>query len=89
LVESLISEVVADPKKSISDVIPLPPEGLLTVSQAIELALTRVAENHVDTRWSDAAFPMAPWQKAQSDPDWAGELTLKDHREISTDVPIE
>ena len=89
LVESLISEVVADPQKSIADVIPLPPEGLLTVSQAIELALTRVAENHVDTRWSDAAFPMAPWQKAQSDPDWAGELTLKDHREISTDVPIE
>ena len=89
LVESLISEVVVDPRKSISDLIPLPPEGLLTVSQAIELALTRVAENHVDTRWSDASFPMAPWQKAQSDPDWAGELTLKDHREITTDVPLE
>ena len=89
LVESLISEVVVDPRKSITDLIPLPPEGLLTVSQAIELALTRVAENHVDTRWSDASFPMAPWQKAQSDPDWAGELTLKDHREITTDVSLE
>jgi len=88
LVESLISEVVVDSRKSITDLIPLPSEGLLTVSQAIELALTRVAENHVDTRWSDAAFPMAPWQKAQSDPDWAGELTLKDHREITTDVPL-
>jgi uncharacterized protein YbjT (DUF2867 family) len=88
LVESLISEVVVDARKSINDLIPLPSEGLLTVSQAIELALTRVAENHVDTRWSDASFPMAPWQKAQSDPDWAGELTLKDHREITTDVPI-
>jgi uncharacterized protein YbjT (DUF2867 family) len=89
LVESLISEVVADPAKSIHDVIPAPQEGLLTVSQAIQLALTRTAENHVDTRWSDAAFPTAPWQKAQGDPDWAGELTLKDHREIITDVPIE
>ena len=89
LVESLISEVVADPAKSIHDVIPAPQEGLLTVSQAIQLALTRTAENHVDTRWSDAAFPTAPWQKAQGDPDWAGELTLKDHREITTDVPIE
>ena len=88
LVESLISEVVVDSRKSVTDLIPLPPEGLLTVSQAIELALTRVAENHVDTRWSDASFPMAPWQKAQSDPDWAGELMLKDHREIESDVPI-
>jgi len=89
LVESLISEVVADPRKSILEIIPLPPEGLLTVAQAIQLALTRTEENHVDTRWSDAAFPTAPWQKAQSDPDWAGELTLKDHREITTDVPLE
>jgi uncharacterized protein YbjT (DUF2867 family) len=88
LVESLISEVVADPRKSISDLIPPPAEGLLTVSQAIHLALTRTAENSVSTRWSDAAFPTAPWQKAQSDPDWAGELTLKDHRVITTDVPI-
>jgi uncharacterized protein YbjT (DUF2867 family) len=89
LVESLISEVVVDSEKEITQLIPSPEEGLLTVAQAIELALTRTAENHVDTRWSDATFPTAPWQKAQSDPDWAGELTLKDHREMSTDVPAE
>jgi uncharacterized protein YbjT (DUF2867 family) len=89
LVESLISEVVADPRKSIEDLIPLPPEGLLTVSQAITLAITRIAENHVDTRWSDAAYPTAPWQKAQGDPEWAGELILKDHRAITTDVSLE
>lgn len=89
LVESLISEVVVDPAKSIDSLIKPPAEGLLTVSQAIELALSRTADNQVHTRWSDAAFPTAPWQKAQSDPDWAGELTLKDHREITTDVPLE
>ncbi len=89
LVESLISEVVVDPRKSITDLIPLPSEGLLTVAQAIQLALTRTAENSVDTRWSDAAYPTAPWQKAQSDPDWAGELTLKDHREIQCELPAE
>jgi uncharacterized protein YbjT (DUF2867 family) len=89
LVESLISEVVADPRKSIDDLIPLPPEGLLTVSQAITLAITRIAENHVETRWSDAAYPTAPWQKAQGDPDWAGELILKDHRTITTDASLE
>ena len=88
LVESLISEVVADPAKSAKEIIHVPSDGLLTVSQAIHLALTRTAENSVDTRWSDAAFPMAPWQKAQSDPDWAGELTLKDHREFLTDIPV-
>lgn len=87
LVESLISEVVVDPKKSIDAIIPPPAEGLLTVAQAVELALTNTARNHVDTRWSDASYPTAPWQKAQSDPAWAGELTLKDHREITTDVP--
>ena len=89
LVESLISEVVVDPQKTIHDLIPLPSEGLLTVSQSIQYALDKTVENSVDTRWSDAAFPTAPWQKAQSDPDWAGELTLKDHREITTDVAIE
>ncbi len=88
LVESLISEVVVDKKKSVDSLIAPPPEGLLTVTQAIELALSRTANNEVDTRWSDAAFPVAPWQKAQSDPDWAGELTLKDHREISSDVAL-
>lgn len=88
LVESLISEVVVDPTKSINALIPPPPQGLLTVTQAIELALARSNENLVDTRWSDAAYPTAPWQKAQSDPSWAGELMLKDHREIVADVPL-
>ena len=88
LVESLISEVVADPEKSIESIIKKPEEGLLTVTQAIELALSRTADNKVETRWSDAAHPTAPWQKAQSDPEWAGELTLKDHREITTNVAL-
>ena len=87
LVESLISEVVADPKKSIDALIPKPQEGLLTVEEAIKLALTRTAEHSVDTRWSDAAFPFAPWQKAQGDPDWAGEMMLRDLRVRTTDVP--
>ena len=89
LVESLISEVVVDPAKSIDGLISKPEEGLLTVTQSIELALSRTANNEVATRWSDASYPTAPWQKAQSDPEWAGELTLKDHREILTDVPLQ
>jgi len=87
LVESLISEVVADPKKSVDSIIPKPAEGLLSIETAISLALSRVAESDVVTRWSDASFPTAPWQKAQGDPDWAGEMVLRDRREVFTDVP--
>ncbi len=81
LVHSLISEVVADPNKSIAGLIPPPPEGLLQVNQAIELALSMTSQNQVESRWSDATQPTAPWQKAQSDPEWAGETIYRDHRE--------
>jgi hypothetical protein len=89
LVGSLISEVVADSDKSISKLIPLPPEGLIDVAGAIELALTNTTGNNVSTRWSDATLPTAPWQKAQSDPEWAGELLYKDVRDQETDASIE
>jgi len=88
LVGSLISEVVADPAKSINQIIPLPPEGLIDVAGAIELALTNTSGNNVSTRWSDATLPTAPWQKAQSDPDWAGETLYKDTREQITPASI-
>jgi uncharacterized protein YbjT (DUF2867 family) len=86
LVESLISEVVADPKKSIDSIIAPPPEGFIDVEGAIKLALSRIADREVVSRWSDAAYPTAPWQKAQSDPDWAGEMVLRDRRESTTDA---
>lgn len=88
LVGSLINEVVADPKKNIGDLIPPPPEGLLNVNGAITLALSRTSGGQVATRWSDASYPTAPWQKAQGDPDWAGETILKDSRETTTDIPL-
>lgn len=89
LVGSLISEVVADPAKSINHLIPLPPEGLIDVAGAIELALTNTSDNNVSTRWSDATLPTAPWQKAQSDPEWAGETLYKDTREKITPASIQ
>jgi uncharacterized protein YbjT (DUF2867 family) len=88
LVGSLINEVVADPKKSINNLIPIPAEGLLNVETAITLALSRTSDGLVETRWSDASYPTAPWQKAQGDPDWAGETILKDSREATTDIPL-
>jgi uncharacterized protein YbjT (DUF2867 family) len=88
LVGSLISEVVADPAKSIAALVPPPQEGLLNVEQSIRLALTSISDNSVETRWSDAGIATAPWQKAQGDPSWAGETVLSDFREITTDVPL-
>jgi uncharacterized protein YbjT (DUF2867 family) len=89
LVGSLISEVVADPAKSINEVIPPPPGGLSDVATAITLALSSITDHGVETRWSDATMPTAPWQKAQGDPDWAGEAVLRDRREALTDISIE
>ncbi len=88
LVGSLISEVVADPKKSIDKLIPKPAEGLIDVDGAVKLALSNVSSNTVSTRWSDATLPTAPWQKAQSDPEWAGEMLLKDKKVRITDASI-
>jgi len=88
LVGSLISEVVADPNKSINKLIPPPKEGLIDVEKAVSLALSNVSSNTVSTRWSDATLPTAPWQKAQSDPEWAGEMLLKDKRVRITDASI-
>jgi len=89
LVGSLISEVVADPAKSINHLIPKPVEGLIDVEGAIKLALSHVSGNTVKTRWSDATTQTAPWQKAQSDPAWAGEALYKDTKVRVTDASME
>lgn len=58
------------------------------VREAMTLALARVNENKVKTRWSDATLPAHPWQKAQSDPAWAGEITYKDSRSAKAEASI-
>ena len=89
LVGSLISEVVADPAKSIDDLIPPPQEGLLSVETAMSLALSKISDHGVETRWSDASIPTAPWQKAQGDPEWAGETILRDRRQVLSEKSAE
>ena len=89
LVGSLISEVVADPAKSIDVLIPPPQEGLLSVETAMSLALSKISDHGVETRWSDASIPTAPWQKAQGDPEWAGETILRDRRQVLSEKSAE
>ncbi|MGA1248059.1 MAG: SDR family oxidoreductase [Candidatus Nanopelagicales bacterium] len=80
LVESLISETVADEKKALKHLLGSPEEGLISVEHAIELALTNTSQNAVATRWSDASLVSTPWQVTQSDPEWAGETEYHDER---------
>ncbi len=44
LVGSLVSEVIADPRKSLNGIIDLPPNGLLDLDKSIELAIS--TDNH-------------------------------------------
>ncbi|MEN9324428.1 MAG: hypothetical protein RL414_182, partial [Actinomycetota bacterium] len=89
LVESLISEVVVDPAKDVTKIIPIPEGGLTPVRTAIELALERVGKNEIETRWSDATAPTFPWQRAQGDPQWAGATEFLDVRVRTTDAKLE
>ena len=80
LVESLRNEVVAG-DHDIAAYIPDPLEGLLPFEDSVRLALQRVRDHDVTTRWSSAAWPDAPSDPLPSDPDWAGGSLYVDERE--------
>ena len=88
LVESLRVEVVAA-EHDIAQYIPDPPEGLLPLDRAIELALTHTREGDVSTRWSSASIPGAPSDPLPSDPEWAGGSLYVDERISVVDAPPE
>jgi uncharacterized protein YbjT (DUF2867 family) len=94
LVESLRHEVVAR-EHDIATYVPDPPHlvdggtgphvcaaecGLLGFDQAVELALARIKDADVVTRWSSASTPGAPSDPLPSDPDWAGGSLYVDRR---------
>jgi uncharacterized protein YbjT (DUF2867 family) len=80
LIESLVHEVVAR-DRAIADHIPDPAGGLTHYEQAIELAMTRIRDADVPTRWSDASEPSDP---LPTDPDWSGGSVYTDIRERHT-----
>jgi uncharacterized protein YbjT (DUF2867 family) len=79
LVESLIHEVVCK-DKDIAAYVPDPPEGLIGFDRAVELALQRIGEGAVTTRWASASVRGAPSDPLPSDPDWAGGSVFVDER---------
>lgn len=79
LVESLRHEVVCH-EHDIAEFIPDPPGGLIGFDQAVGLALRRIQEASVTTRWSSASVPGAPSDPLPTDPDWAGGSLYVDER---------
>jgi uncharacterized protein YbjT (DUF2867 family) len=79
LVESLVHEVVVS-ERDIARYVPDPPEGLVGFERAVQLALKRIGDADVITRWANATTPGAPSDPMPSDPDWAGGSLYVDER---------
>jgi uncharacterized protein YbjT (DUF2867 family) len=88
LVESLKNEVVAR-DDSIRKLIPDSKNGLTPFKKAVELALTRIKEANVETRWTNASVPGTPSDPLPTDPDWAGGTLYTDVRTLHSEDPIE
>ncbi len=56
------------------------PQELLSVREAIRAALSRMAENRVETNWAMAGT-------IPGDPDWAGGTVFRDARQLTVDAP--
>ena len=87
LVASLRNEVVCS-ENDIQRYVPPPPEGLVTFERAVQLALVRVREANVATRWSNASVPGAPAEPLPHDPDWSGGSLYTDDRSRVVDAPV-
>ncbi|MFP5322739.1 MAG: SDR family oxidoreductase [Acidimicrobiia bacterium] len=84
LVESLVNEVVVTD----ADVDLFGERRLLAFRQALELALRRIEDVDVRTRWSDALLPgQTPADPLPSDPDWSGGQVYVEDRTAETDAP--
>ncbi|MCT4351566.1 SDR family oxidoreductase [Streptomyces sp. Je 1-79] len=85
LAESLKYEVVCD-EHDIAAWVPDPPGTPIGFDRALDLALQRVRDAQVITRWSSASVPGAPSDPLPTDPDWAGGSLYTDVRELTVDA---
>jgi uncharacterized protein YbjT (DUF2867 family) len=85
LVRSLINEVICQ-ESDIKKYLPDPSEGLTTFDKAVDLALIRVRDAQVSTRWSSASIPGVPSEPMPSDPEWSGGSLYQDIRTAEIDT---
>jgi uncharacterized protein YbjT (DUF2867 family) len=88
LVESLRHDAVCR-DHAIARYIPDPPQGLIGFDDAARLALQRVRDAVVATRWSSGSLPGAPSDPLPTDPGWAGGSLYTDLRERRTAAPAD
>ncbi|WP_031084344.1 SDR family oxidoreductase, partial [Streptomyces sp. NRRL WC-3549] len=88
LAESLRYEVVCH-EHDIAEYVPDGPGRPFSFATALSLALQRVREAKVTTRWSSASTPGIPSDPLPTDPDWAGGSLYTDVRERDVDAPPE
>jgi uncharacterized protein YbjT (DUF2867 family) len=88
LTESLRHEVVCH-EHDIARYVPGTPGGPIGFDDAVRLALQRVREARVTTRWSSASVPGAPSDPLPTDPDWAGGSLYQDRRTREVAAPPE
>ncbi|WP_281155942.1 SDR family oxidoreductase [Streptomyces sp. HYC2] len=88
LAESLRHEVVCR-EHDILRYVPDPPGHPIGFDEAVRLALRRVRDAQVTTRWSSASVPGAPSDPLPTDPGWAGGSLYTDRRERTVDAPPE
>ncbi|MFE6776945.1 SDR family oxidoreductase [Streptomyces sp. NPDC057702] len=85
LAASLRYEVVCQ-EHDIARYVPDAPGQPMPFDTALALALRKIQDAQVATRWSSAALPGAPSDPLPTDPDWAGGSLYIDLRESAVDV---
>jgi uncharacterized protein YbjT (DUF2867 family) len=85
LIESLRNNVVAH-EHDLAELIPL---ELISFDEAVALALERVRNAEVRTRWSGASWPGAPSDPMPTDPEWSGGTVYRDERSIAISASVE
>jgi uncharacterized protein YbjT (DUF2867 family) len=88
LVASLVHEAVCH-EHDIARYIPDPPEGLTGFDDAVRLALRRIRDAEVETRWSTAVWLDAPSEPLPTDPSWSGGTVYTDDQERSVRAPAD
>jgi uncharacterized protein YbjT (DUF2867 family) len=80
LVESLVHEAVCH-EHDIEAYVPDPPGGLKGFEDAVRLALAKIRDADVETRWSTATWTTASADPLPTDPQWSGATVYLDRRE--------
>lgn len=88
LTESLRHEVVCH-EHDIARYVPDPPGRPIGFDASVALALQRVRDAQVTTRWSSASYPGTSSDPLPTDPDWAGGSLYTDRREMAVDASPE